>query len=296
MENFLPKTFIEFLNQTCSEDFQKYWEGTDEEFWALVAKTYNLGKSKSKASKEQVMSNVTKNYKRVTVKINRRHVNDIYILPDTNSMDIFRYACQQIPMTTEDFWLEKNSDFKTNIGGFDKWTQDDSSFVALKFGEKMSPKVKSGDEKWDSLERPDISEAEAKKKVIKKFGKVSEPQNLTWVDLLERMTVAQNPKSTIELGAMVDVLPRKPEKLQAKVHYGYITSMVCNSNKRPLKLEIQPFEDSAQPEVWIWRGVANRGAWFAESELEKLEKSGETVRSLPWKGLKVNEDVLDLKF
>lgn len=292
MEKYIKEDLLEFVNQEYSDEFQKCWDSNDQEFWSKVVKTYWSDTVDQADWKEFFMTQINQQLKKVSVSVNRRAYAYIYISMETSQSQILRYACQQIPMTVEDFLKEGNAGFTLKNLDLVGWTTEEGS-ISMKYGDKASPKAVSGEVQGkakksprpeENLVREEHDEKQWASLFAEKFGKIKKPRGQLWADLYEKCDVAKNPKEGWVLGAMVDAIGRgqKPNL----THYGYISRIRYNRENRADQLDIVPFH--GKKETWIWNGSAHKGSWLPEDELSRAKQSKSTARDVNFQNLSIN--------
>ena len=115
------------------------------------------------------------------------------------------------------------------------------------------------------MKKEEIEDEECQKKVLE-YGYENDdlPDNCqSWYDLYEMYTVANNPKTILEAGAMVDAIGKENHE-----HYGYIKKIKRNRVKREVELLINTFGND---EIWIWQGRIQTGTWVKKDEWEETE-------------------------
>ena len=207
MAKYIKEDLLEFLNQEYSEEFQKYWDGQDQEFWLLVVNTYLSDHVEQDEAdwKAFFLAQISQQFKKVNVSVNRRAFAYIYISMETSQNQILRYACQQIPITVEDFLKDPNVGFSLKNVDLIHWDTDESS-ISMKFGDKASPKATSGKlaakkhktpPRQETLKREEHTEKQWAIMFAEKFGQIKKPRNQLWADVYEKYDLSRTPRERV---------------------------------------------------------------------------------------------------
>ena len=150
MQKFVKSSLIEFLNQEPTSEFQRYWDGNNEEFWEFFSDLY-LTTDFCNDWKTTFMNFLSQNFKCVKIFLNTVDTAHIYISTETSFADIKRYALQQISMTEEEFSNAPSHSLKYIIDDMFNWADEDTSYISIHLNKsainflktKMQPFIKS---------------------------------------------------------------------------------------------------------------------------------------------------------
>ena len=294
MEEYLLETCDATLNQRFDENLAKYWE--EEEFWQKLVETYFpdeelVGESWIEFGDKLI----NETFKKVKVLENRKHVGDIYVSDENTHKETREYALNQIDKSLEEIQEHKIWTIKSNFDNYVGWTGSNKASISITYADSVSPK-KSPKLTEEDYPRKSLSESKWKAKFREEFGnkyKLEEAES--WADIYEVFKVAKTPIKTLDVGAMVDAIPRsaKNESVDNE-HYGYITRIARNTKETPVELTIRVFE-TLEDQIWIRHGSGAKASWLPKDEYEKVKEEGGTIRELFYKDLVVNPKVLKFK-
>ena len=278
-----------FLNQAKDERLTNLWEKSNE-FWKEACNEYfpHVKNKSGEKWKPIFMENTSKTYQEVKVRSNNKEVGSIFISDKLSAYKITKYALLLIDETIDNFERFKQNNIKIllHFGNIDK-----ESSITITYSNKVkkekNKKLETDVTFNDELKKEEIDEEECKKK-LSEYGYENNdlPDNCqSWYDLYEMYTVANNPKNTLEAGAMVDAIGKENNHQ----HYGYIKKIKRNRVKRQVELLVNRF---GTDETWIWQGRIQTGTWVKKDEWEEKKK---ILSKMQYTNLVVNPNKYDIK-